>query len=136
MRVCENGDCGQEIIGEYIVDEEGYHRHPFCRSSEYQVAYEEFQASDDKPLGKAFFNFIKWSGGVTKKEYKENLKRHGKSSYTYQGWNDCPTLGTYNPLLYKHPSRFENLRRMGIGGKYYDNQQDVVATTRRMAGGK
>jgi len=28
------------------------------------------------------------------------------------------------------------LRRMGIGGKYYDNQQDVVATTRRMAGGK
>ena len=87
MIVCKG--CEQEITGEYIVDEKNRKWHIFCRSSQYEDAYQHLCKQEGKPLGKEFINWIKWSGGVTKKQYNENLKLYGRDYYT---WGDCCPL--------------------------------------------
>ena len=82
--ICEHPQCQQKIKGDYIVTEEGWTLHPFCRSFQYEEAYQEHQAFNKKPLCKEFFNWIKWIGGVTKKQYNENLKLHGKNHFTWE----------------------------------------------------
>ena len=49
MIVCKG--CEQEITGEYIVDEKNRKWHIFCRSSQYEDAYQHLCKQEGKPLG-------------------------------------------------------------------------------------
>ena len=43
-KICEHPQCQQKIKGDYIVTEEGWTFHTFCRSFQYEEAYQAHQA--------------------------------------------------------------------------------------------
>ena len=80
------------------MDEKNNKWHIFCRSAQYEDAYQHLCDQEDKPLGEEFF-YALWHRGfgedddykpdIIKQEYRENLKLYGRHYFT---WGDCCPL--------------------------------------------